>query len=209
MKRGFSLIELLVVIVIFSVISYTCYVVYHTLIDSYWGQLESNQARMELVGTQILLQNRVINGRNFVVSANKVEYYELDHQAITSKIFSGFANLDDPQTSKSGFVTKIIPYATPYQLYVGFDENLYAIEKIDLNRVTFVDTTSPKKMSENYSLYRLSVIEYVSGTLTINNEPIMKNLQSCNFSFDNTHLIIELCLNIKNETLCRKWKLLI
>lgn len=209
MKKAIGLFELIVSLVIFGVILYTLYVLMSSSVVVFDTKKKSNQINQELLSTKLAIQNRVLNGRNFTLFGNKIDFFELEHQALELDIYSGFAELDHNLTSKSQIKTTIFSYTANYPLFIGFDESVYEIESINPNLIILKDKINSKKFSENYFLYKNSKLSCQSNKLFEGDSILLENVESCKFDLREGLLLIDICVLVDDEKVCRKWEFMI
>lgn len=203
MKRGFTLLELVVALVIFGVISTIAYSIFSQTFSTYLIKQETNILYEELLSTKLSLQNRFFEGRDFVVTGNSISFYELEHSAFEDQVYSGFAQLDDNATTKSQVKTIISPYS-PIDLYIGFNTTIYPIESIEEDKIILKDKTTPKVFSENYYLYTKTNIVFEHGSIFVNGSLLVENITSSVFELHGNILQWNVCAKSSDKTLCKK-----
>lgn len=208
-KSGFSLFELIASILISSVILMGFYKLTSDALLVLQTKKESVQISNELFSLKLFIQNHLFGARFVSVLENSIDFFELDHLANESQIYSGFAHLDDNETSKIKLKTKCVNYLPKYVIYALFENSYYEIESVNSDEIIFADKVVAKKFSENYTICKTSKI-YLDGTnLKYDGETIMSNIKNINISKNSNLINIDFCADFDGVLICRNWDFVI
>ena len=208
-KKGFSLVELIASILISSVILIGFYKLTSDALLVLQTKKESVKISNELFSLKLFIQNRLFGARFLNVSQNSIDFLELDHLASESQIYSGFAELDNNETTKIKIKTKCVNYLPQYPIYAVFENSYYEVESVNSNEIVFAEKAVEKKFSENYTICKNSKIYFDGSSLKYDGTTLLANIKNINISHNSNLINIDFCADFDGVSICRNWDFVI
>lgn len=206
-----SLVELIGALMIFGVVFIAMSSIFSKL-GSYTASLKnSNTIYAEFLSAYMSLQNRLLGAKNLAIQDSIIVFYELEHRLMTQEtnFYSGFANLDDNVTNKTQIATQNLAFSMDEPLFIGFNENLYAIESIENNKIVLKDQLASKTFSENYFLYKYTQLKCKDSYLYLNNSVLLSELSDCSLVLEGTKIRANWCKYASNDQkICKTFEMI-
>lgn len=204
-----SLIEVVISIVVLTIISITIFATSTKSLEFFEFKKNANLINQNLISTKIFIQNKILGAKDVMSKDSRLEFFEKDMDLITTKSYSGFALLDNNKTSKSKIATDTNASMPNYQIFIGFENGIFEINKIEKNSIYLKDNTNPKQFSENYFLYKKSTFYLSNNKLFYNDQELLDNIKSFDFVVKDNYLDINICIQIDNNSICKNWYLVV
>lgn len=192
MRKGIILLELIFTIVIVSIISIFSMTVLYNLFDKFSKDYKKEIIKLELSNTQILLDKIFSNTINLQIKSNSITFDLIDTKLFNLGYYSKFIDLNSSTKttifSPNAKAEKLIDYAITFD-----DKTIYEIKNDSFGEIINLESNELKTIKEQYKIIsKKHKLTCNNSELNLDNNLLLNNITSCNFSLDSKALIIEI-----------------